>query len=600
MEGLHIISLFCVCYVSACYDGRYAGLTEVPHASILSNETVINLSQNEITELAANEFSAYHDLEAVTLVRNEIHTISPSAFNGTKLRILNLRNNKLTAIPDFALVSTTLKSLNLKKNRLTAFPNVTMNGNIAKLLLQNNSEILEHKIYTVCQIGSLEWTNSDLQRIPNFTCEISYLHRLELQYNKLSEYSDLTGLESISSSLQTLVLRNNKFTQFPNLSTSVRMNLRYLHLDNNQISVIPGDVATGYNLTSLLLNNNLIMLLPSGFLSTSHEINLAYNPLSDWDQYKWNDMMCGAALSLQSLDLSGSMSSLAQMPDVHYSICHPARTHMLNLTLESIPGPCDCSVQWMADALHQECLMELKTDVLQCNLALEDLNLTCPETGMVLYHSNNFSGYSFLVAIGGHAPAPMEAVKSIAVLGDQAWIVKSLELLYNTQKTLLPRRYASLYEAGISFGAFTAEPYTPTLYVPHDPTLFEETCLVDDTLKLFDDDLETCLTIEGVLWLPVASDEPIYELIVTTRDMNCSKRFHVSVSVVRPVEECNEADVGQLVYSSYFREGSVEFSECVYAVPQGDRDIMIRLASVHMAWVCSITHARTGISLPGY
>ena len=125
----------------------------------------------------------------------------------------------------------------------------------------------------------------------------------------MSENSDFTALESMASSLQTLILNDNRLKEFPNLPLPVRMNLTSLNLEGNQISEVPDDVITGYNLTSLLLNDNQITSLPSGFFNMGHEINLANNPLSDWDQYKWNDMMCGAASSLQSLEIWTSVEA---------------------------------------------------------------------------------------------------------------------------------------------------------------------------------------------------------------------------------------------------------------------------------------------------
>ena len=61
-------------------------------------------------------------------------------------------------------------------------------------------------------------------------------------------------------------------------------------------------------------------------------------------------------------------------------------------------------------------------------------------------------------------------------------------------------------------------------------------------------------------------------------DMDCTKYLQVSVSV-RQVSKCQNVDVDQLMTYSYVN-GSAELSECVYAVPKGDGDIMIRLAAL--------------------
>ena len=579
-------------YSAHPYDGSEQGFNVVPHAEILSNEKEIYLNSNSISELLSNEFSAYTDLMRIDIKWNDIHTISPSAFSGTQLATFDISGNKLTAAPDLSAVSSTLKTLKIMSNPLTAFPNITMFVTNAKLVIQNTSEILESNLKTVCSSGYLYWTFSKLTKIPDFDCESSTLYYLQLQGNDLSDDSDLSVLDAISSSLQSLGLVKNKFTSFPNLPVSVRRNLRSLWLKNNQIKVISDEVISGYHLKgSLTLENNQITALPDELLSIAHTIKLDYNPLRDWDQYKWNKMICDAT-SLQNLNLIGVLSSLTQMPDIHYSICN--RTKVLNLNLESIPGPCDCSLHWMADVVHQGCPVKLGTDVLQCGTEVQELNLNCPQNGMVLYDGDNFAGGSFMVDNSKTSAEAFQSVRSIAVLGEQAWVLHSSSLfdLSAAHKVLLPGRYANLQEAGINFLPAATEPYNLISSVINFPS--EEPCKIDESLKLFDDDPMTYMSVQGVLQLTIASTDPVHRLMILTRDMDCTKRFHVSVSVRQQVNQCQKVDVGELFSYSYSNvNGSAELSECVYAVPQGDGDIMIRLAAVHKASVCSVTHIAT-------
>ena len=574
-------------YSAHPYDGSGQGFNVVPHAEIPSNETKIYLNSNSISELLSNEFSNYTDLIRIDIKWNDIHTISPSAFSGTQLATLDISGNKLTAAPDLSAVSSTLKTLKIVSNPLTAFPNITMFVTNAKLVMQNTSEILESNLKTVCSIGYLYWTFSTLTKIPDFDCESSTLHYLQLQGNNLNNDSDLSGLDAISSSLQSLGLVNNKFTSFPNLPVSVRRNLRSLWLKNNQIKVISDEVISGYNMKgSLTLENNQITALPDELLSIAHTIKLDYNPLRDWDQYKWNKMICEAS-SLQNLNLIGALSSLTQMPDIHYSICN--RTKVLNLNLESIPGPCDCSLHWVADAVRQGCPVKLETDVLQCGTEVQELNFNCPQSGMVLYDGDNFAGGSLMVNTSKISAEAFQSFRSIAVLGEQAWVLHSSSLfdLSAPHKVLLPGRYSNLQEAVINFLPAGTEPYNLISSVINFQS--EETCNLDESLKLFDDDPLTCVSVQGVLQLTIASTDPIHWLMILTRDMDCTKRFHVSVSVRQQVNQCQKVEVGQLFsYSNV--NGSAELIECVYAVPQGDGDIMIRLAAVHKASLCSVTH----------
>ena len=133
-------------------------------------------------------------------------------------------------------------------------------------------------------------------------------------------------------------------------------------------------------------------------------------------------MICKAT-SLNALDLSGTMSSLTQMPDIHSSICSTPRSETLTLKLESIPGPCDCSVQWMAEVTQQGCPIILQTDVLQCGKEVVSLNFTCAETGLVLYENENFTGDPHLLEEGTSVESLQ--MMSGAVLGEQPWIMHS-------------------------------------------------------------------------------------------------------------------------------------------------------------------------------
>lgn len=252
---------------------------------------------------------------------------------------MDISGNKLGVAPDLSAVSGTLQTLDITSNLLTAFPNITMSGTNAKVFISNQSAISESNMHTVCHIGFLHWSGSVLTNIPQFRCEISAIYHLRIKYSDLDYNSDMTGLEILSTSVQYLAVSYNTFTIFPNLPMSARKNLKYLWLAHNEISVIPDHVISGYKLDFLKLNWNRITAIPSDLLTISSKILLHGNPLNDWDHYKWNKMMCGATY-LQYLDLRGTMSSLAQLPDIHASNCN--RTQTLTINLKDIPGPCDC------------------------------------------------------------------------------------------------------------------------------------------------------------------------------------------------------------------------------------------------------------------
>ena len=80
-----------------------------------------------------------------------------------------------------------------------------------------------------------------------------------------------------------------------------------------------------------------------------------------------------------------------------------------------------------------------------------------------------------------------------------------------------------------------------------------------------------------ILKVTIAFTVSVHELIILTCDTFTKPFKCVYMSVRRPVNQCQKVNVGQLMPYSYNVNGSAELSECVYAVWQGDGDIMIIL-----------------------
>ena len=217
---------------------------------------------------------------------------------------------------------------------------------------------------------------------------------------------------------------------------------------------------------------------------------------------------------------------------------------------------------------------------------MQDLNLTCPQSAMLLYKDENFEEYLSLVE-GNASLQAFPTISSIIVLGDQAWL---LHFSLAVPKFLFPGKYATPEEAGVGHNPpYAAEPYIPTISVTNIMSPSKDTCIVDDSLKLFDDDPSTCMTVEEVLTLTITSTEPLHQLAVLTSDMDCAKSFHVSVGVRRPANQCYRVDKGVLIGTAYdYEDGSV-LSGCVFSVPRGEGNILIKLVTLQEAHICSVT-----------
>ena len=75
--------LWILCLVhqdEADFISQNAGHTVVPHASISSGETKIDLYGNNIPALLANEFSVYTSLTELIMQQNSMTIVADSAF----------------------------------------------------------------------------------------------------------------------------------------------------------------------------------------------------------------------------------------------------------------------------------------------------------------------------------------------------------------------------------------------------------------------------------------------------------------------------------------------------------------------------------------
>ena len=135
-------------------------LTSIPHKFIMSYVKGINIRNHNITRLGPNEFSKYHKLKVLWLadvpLKDNIH---PTAFSGTNIHTLYLKNVGLTNLPHAVLsLNKTLTLLNLNgNNNLTKFTALQYLMNISKQLYRVD---LQHKCI--------------LDNLPNLICLSSY------------------------------------------------------------------------------------------------------------------------------------------------------------------------------------------------------------------------------------------------------------------------------------------------------------------------------------------------------------------------------------------------------------------------------------------
>ncbi|MEW6497808.1 MAG: leucine-rich repeat domain-containing protein, partial [Cyanobacteriota bacterium] len=170
---------------------------------ILLNCTMLNLSDNEITDLSP--LSGLTNLTQLYLTGNEITDLSPLS-GLTNLTQLYLNYNQINDLSPLSGL-TNLTQMYLDNNQITDLSPFSRLTNLTQMDLDNN------------QITDL----SPLSRLTNLT-------QLDLNSNQITDLSPLSGLINLTQ----LTLYNNQITDLSPLSGLT--NLIELTLSNNQIT----------------------------------------------------------------------------------------------------------------------------------------------------------------------------------------------------------------------------------------------------------------------------------------------------------------------------------------------------------------------------
>ena len=177
----------------------------------------IELHNNRITEISDHIFSGSAKLSFIELSDNQIHTIHESAFEGTALGDLRLRNNHLSNLSFVNPIQKTLFRIWLHKNRITEIPEYAF-YDYTKLLYLH---IPDNQIHTI-HVTAFEGTN---------------LRRLGLHNNNIST---LSFVKPVQKNLEYLHVSNNPLLKLPSsFNFSHFKNLKKLYIHGTAITKLP-------------------------------------------------------------------------------------------------------------------------------------------------------------------------------------------------------------------------------------------------------------------------------------------------------------------------------------------------------------------------
>ena len=146
-------------------------------------------------------------------------------------------------------------------------------------LSDNNIKKISHSIYSTYHIQTLDLSQNNIEEIPEKIYKIYGLRNLDLSNNNISIINELP-----SNSLHLLIhldLSNNELSHFYKGRSLI--NLKYLYLDNNNLTEFPSSVTRLRKLKELSLSGNNISTIPKriGYLKKLEILDLSYNNLSE-------------------------------------------------------------------------------------------------------------------------------------------------------------------------------------------------------------------------------------------------------------------------------------------------------------------------------
>ncbi|XP_038057317.1 carboxypeptidase N subunit 2-like [Patiria miniata] len=353
----------------------YQNLSAIP-VGLPDDIRTLYLDYNQLTKLAAGDFSSLSQLEQLYLYNNHISVIEDGAFRGlASLKLLSLESNNIGMLTNRTFEEVpNLEELHLRNNRLSSLTSGVFSQvpRLRELDLASNDigefpTDVSRDLMNV-EILDLSYNPASLLLTPVFGQMVALQH---LKLNDLFAANSASVEDSIPdsafdglSNLRNLELKGNRLTKIPaavktlpNLTTvSLYLNsiqsvnaddfyrpslLEWLHLEYNSLVEIPTSALAEFqHLTDLYLNYNHIPVIPSlAFLHNPRLaiLHMSYTNLTTIEK----DAFVGLG-RLETLYLKGN--NLTTIVDGAMNHVNPN----VNLEISGNPIRCDCHLRGFA------------------------------------------------------------------------------------------------------------------------------------------------------------------------------------------------------------------------------------------------------------
>ncbi|XP_034389810.1 asporin [Cyclopterus lumpus] len=267
------------------------GEISVPE-KIPEDTVILDLQNNDITEIKENDFKGLHKLYGLFLINNKISKIHPKAFrNMDHLRLLYLSYNLLTEIP--ANLPPNVIELRFHENKISRIQKDAFKGLMKLHVLELGANPLANSGIGLGAFNGLSTlyigiSEAKLTAVPKDLP--TSITELSLDYNKIAkvEIEDFIRYKN----LRRLGLGFNQIKYVENGSFASIPSVRQINLDNNRLKKVPPNLNALRSLQVIYLHGNKISSVgvndfcpvpPSGKKNLYTGISLFANPVKYWD-----------------------------------------------------------------------------------------------------------------------------------------------------------------------------------------------------------------------------------------------------------------------------------------------------------------------------
>ena len=227
----------------------------------------LDLSYNKLTEISGFH-EDFHNMSFTYLnfAGNQITSVMTDTYINLQATYLYLQDNSIAYIDTYAFLDCSITYLHLTGNPLKYIRAYSfVDSTIYDLYMQSN-EIRHIPSYAFYDVGgnTLDLSSNQISYIEEAAFKVSYTN-LKLESNGLSDI--LGAMFNSSSSVTTLSLHSNLLTSLLPL-TFYGLSATAVTLNDNQITVYPGDALSLLALKTIDLSDNQIAEIQDGSLDS--------------------------------------------------------------------------------------------------------------------------------------------------------------------------------------------------------------------------------------------------------------------------------------------------------------------------------------------